>query len=90
MPLNGQKREAKVFPQNEGKKLLGTQSMYGGINMKNQRMFNVKLTYNEIMAMNRAIDDFVVKKNIKGIDTTKDRECTLLHKIKWKIINAYM
>lgn len=58
--------------------------------MKNQRLFNVKLTYNEIMLMNMAIDGFVIDKDVAGIDTKKDRECNILHGVKEKILNAYL
>ena len=90
MPLSAPKPEANHFPHKGEKKSHKTQLIHGGINMNQPKTFNVKLTYNEIMLINRAIDDFVIEKNINGYDVTKDTECKILHSAKGKILNAYL
>lgn len=62
----------------------------GGITMRKPRMFNVELTYDEIMLVNMAIDDFNIAKDIAGVDTLTDRECKALKSVKTKILDAYI
>lgn len=58
--------------------------------MKKAPTFNVKLTYNEIMLLNRLIDRVVIARDLKGINTKTDTQCIILHKIKVKILHAYL
>ena len=53
-------------------------------------MFNVELTYDEIMLVNMAIDEFNIAKDIAGVDTLTDRECKALKTVKTKILDAYI
>ena len=62
----------------------------GGITMKKPRIFNVELTYDEIMLVNMAIDEFNIAKDIAGVDTLTDRECKALKSVKTKILDAYI
>lgn len=62
----------------------------GGINMKNPRTFKVELTYNEIMVLNTAIDEFNINKDVAGVDTLNDFECKALRGVKTKILDSYI
>lgn len=62
----------------------------GGITMKKPRMFNVELTYDEILMVNMAIDEFNIAKDIAGVDTLTDKECKALKTVKTKILDAYI
>ena len=90
MPLSAPKHAMNHYPLNEERKLLRMPSMHAGTNTKKARTFNVKLTYNEIMLLNRLIDRVVIARDLKGINTKTDTQCIILHKIKDKIIHAYM
>lgn len=58
--------------------------------MKKPRMFNVELTYNEIMVLNTAIDEFNINKDVAGVDTLNDFECKVLRGVKTKILDSYI
>lgn len=58
--------------------------------MKKQRMFNVELSYDEIMMVNMVIDEFNIAKDIAGVDTLTDRECRMLKSVKTKILDSYI
>ncbi len=53
-------------------------------------MFNVELTYDEILLVNMAIDEFNIAKDIAGVDTLTDKECKALKTVKTKILDAYI
>ena len=62
----------------------------GGTVMKKPRTFKVELTYNEIMVLITAIDEFNINKDVSGVDTLTDMECKALKTVKTKILDAYI
>lgn len=62
----------------------------GGTVMKKPRTFKVELTYNEIMVLNTAIDEFNINKDVAGVDTLTDMECKALRTVKTKILDSYI
>lgn len=82
--------EAKHYHRNAGKKLQEMLLMQGGINMKKSRTYKIELSYNQIMLLNRAIDEQIISKDNAGVDVINDSECKILREVKGIILNAYI
>lgn len=54
------------------------------------KKFKIELTYEQIMVMNRAIDDQIIFKDNAGVDVLSDSECKILREVKGIILNAYI
>lgn len=54
------------------------------------KKFKIELTYEQIMVMNRAIDDQIIFKDNVGVDVLSDSECKILREVKGIILNAYI
>lgn len=54
------------------------------------KKFKIELTYNQIMVMNRAIDDKIIFMDDAGVDVLSDSECKILREVKGIILNAYI
>ena len=58
--------------------------------MKKPRTYKIELTYNEIMVLNTAIDEFNINKDVAGVDTLNDFESKALKSVKTKILDSYI
>lgn len=58
--------------------------------MNKQRTFKLDLTYNEIMMANRCVDEFIIAKDVAGVDVMTDSECIALRELKGKLLDSYI